>query len=233
MPFGDTTSRESRRRATRPSRVVAAIVLALLFAGASWRAAVLAQNPGQAGTSQSIFGPKRYVRASSGPTQYSDTFVLPATARAPYILNVINGDDKGKNRISSATISLNGLEIVAKNDLNQQIARLDLPVSLQSSNTLRVTVAAGNPGSYITIGVIANVGPAGTTTSLTSNLNPSPFGQTVTFTAAVTGGATPATGTVTFLDGAASLGTGTLNGAGQATLATTLLPVGSHAITAR
>ena len=56
---------------------------------------------------------------------------------------------------------------------------------------------------------------------LTSSTNPSMFGQSVTFTATVTvaapGAGTP-TGTVTFMDGATTLGTGTLNAAGVATL---------------
>ena len=57
----------------------------------------------------------------------------------------------------------------------------------------------------------------------------------MTFTATVTvrsaGAGTP-TGTVTFKDGATTLGTGTLNGAGVATFTTAALPVGHHTITA-
>src|SRR5438876_11721046 len=40
------------------------------------------------------------------------------------------------------------------------------------------------------------------------------------------------TGTVTFYDGATALGTGSLNSFGQATLSTSALAAGSHAITA-
>jgi len=78
---------------------------------------------------------------------------------------------------------------------------------------------------------VVNPLPAGsTTTALSSSLNPSTLGQSVTFTAAVTG-ATP-TGTVQFFDGANSLGPGTVNGSGIATLATSALTVGTHPITA-
>src|SRR5205807_10023896 len=60
------------------------------------------------------------------------------------------------------------------------------------------------------------------------------FGQAVTFSATVSaqapGAGTP-TGTVTFFDAGISIGTGTLTG-GKATFSTTLLTVGSHAITA-
>ena len=68
-----------------------------------------------------------------------------------------------------------------------------------------------------------------------SSANPSVFGQSVTFTATVTanapGSGTP-TGTVTFMDGSTTLGTGTLNGSGVATFSTSGLSVGSHSITA-
>jgi hypothetical protein len=74
-----------------------------------------------------------------------------------------------------------------------------------------------------------------TTTALTSNTNPSVFGQSVTFTATVTptltGGTTP-TGTVTFKDGTTTIGTGTLNASGVATFGTSTLTVGTHSITA-
>jgi hypothetical protein len=72
---------------------------------------------------------------------------------------------------------------------------------------------------------------AGTSTTLTSPANPSGFNQPVTLTATVaSAGATP-TGTVTFREGDAVLGTAALNGNGVATL-TTLLPLGHHTLTA-
>ena len=74
-----------------------------------------------------------------------------------------------------------------------------------------------------------------TAVSLQSSENPSKFGDPVTFTATVTaeppGSGTP-TGTVTFYDGATSLGTGQLDAMGQATFLTSTLSVGSHPITA-
>jgi hypothetical protein len=72
-----------------------------------------------------------------------------------------------------------------------------------------------------------------TTTVLTSSVNPSISGQQVTFTAKVTGanGGTP-TGSVNFSDGSTIIGSGTLNGSGIATFATSTLSIGSHSITA-
>ena len=74
---------------------------------------------------------------------------------------------------------------------------------------------------------------AATTTRVTSSANPSVYGQSVTLTATVTGGARTPTGTVTFLDGGTSIGTGTVNASGQATLTKSTLAVRSHTITAR
>jgi hypothetical protein len=75
---------------------------------------------------------------------------------------------------------------------------------------------------------------AGTTTFVTSNNNPSTFGQSVTFTATVQSGTgATAVGTVNFMDGAAPIGsTQTLNSFGQAGLMTSALTGGSHSITA-
>jgi len=74
--------------------------------------------------------------------------------------------------------------------------------------------------------------PTPTSTSLTSTKNPSFFGDLVTFGATVASGSTAASGTVTFKDGVVTIGTGTLNGAGQSTLPTSTLSVGSHPIIA-
>ena len=74
------------------------------------------------------------------------------------------------------------------------------------------------------------VNKASSTTNLSSNKNPSTFGQPVTFKATVS--PSDATGTVTFKDGATTLGTSTLSD-GVATLTTKTLSVGTHQITAK
>jgi hypothetical protein len=70
------------------------------------------------------------------------------------------------------------------------------------------------------------------TTKLTSSLNPSRYGQSVTFSAVVTPSTsgTP-TGSVEFLGGSSSLGTVALSG-GKAAFTTSTLTVASHTITA-
>jgi uncharacterized repeat protein (TIGR03803 family) len=69
-----------------------------------------------------------------------------------------------------------------------------------------------------------------TITALTSSPNPSASGQTVTFTATVSG--TSPSGTVNFIEGATTLGTSILDGSGVATFSTSALSAGNHSITA-
>jgi len=89
----------------------------------------------------------------------------------------------------------------------------------------------GIPSSSNTVKEVIN--PAATTTSLTSSLNPSTKGQSVTFTATVSdGSANIPTGTVTFKNGTATFGTGKLNSSGVATFATSTLRAGTDEITA-
>jgi hypothetical protein len=74
-----------------------------------------------------------------------------------------------------------------------------------------------------------------TTATVTASANPAVVGTTVTFTAtlqASSPGAGIPSGTVTFLDFTTTLGTGTLNAAGQATFTTSALALGTHAISA-
>lgn len=72
-----------------------------------------------------------------------------------------------------------------------------------------------------------------TTTTVTSSLNPSVAGQSVTFTITVVSGSGTPSGTVDLKDGATTIASGlTLNGSGVATYTTSALAVGTHPMTA-
>jgi hypothetical protein len=73
---------------------------------------------------------------------------------------------------------------------------------------------------------------ATTATALTATPNPSSQGVYVQFAASVTGNGTAPTGTVAFMEGTTTLGTGTLNGSGIATFNTNSLTMGQHTIVA-
>ncbi|MCE9611135.1 MAG: DUF6288 domain-containing protein [Chthoniobacter sp.] len=90
--------------------------------------------------------------------------------------------------------------------------------------------AAGESANSSQVSVIPAPVPT-TTTLVSSPVATGPYGSTVTFTATVTVSGGPATGTVTFKDGATVLGSGTLS-AGTATFVTSTLAVANHSITA-
>ena len=108
-----------------------------------------------------------------------------------------------------------------------------LSTSTLTGGPHNITAAYNGSTNYVTSSASVNqtVNPAATTTGVTSSLNPSTFGSNVTFTATVSSGAGTPIGTVTFKDGAASIGTGALSG-GHATLTTAALGGGNHSITA-
>jgi uncharacterized protein (TIGR03437 family) len=98
-----------------------------------------------------------------------------------------------------------------------------------ANNSGNATVLTETLSSFGFTGGVQQVKLQTTSTSLTSSPNPSLPGQPVTLTATVP--APGATGTVTFLDGTTTLGTGTVS-AGSATFQTTALAVGPHTINA-
>jgi hypothetical protein len=102
------------------------------------------------------------------------------------------------------------------------------------------TVVATFPGSADYTGaasppVTFGIAPASTAVTLTTSAGSTAFGQPVTLAAAVVandpGAGTP-TGTVTFLDGGATLGVAALDASGRATLDVDGLGLGGHSITA-
>jgi ELWxxDGT repeat protein len=89
------------------------------------------------------------------------------------------------------------------------------------------------PSAYVNFG--EPIQKDATSTTVIASANPVMAGHVVTFTATVQAsapGSGSPTGSVTFKDIITVLGTGTLNGSGQATFSTSALAVGIHAITA-
>jgi Big-like domain-containing protein len=111
-----------------------------------------------------------------------------------------------------------------------------LTIATLAPGTHPITASYGGDGNFLgsassslTQTVLA--GTISTATVLTSSLNPSAYGQQVTFSATVSP-SSGAIGTVTFKDGASVLGTSALGAVGVATLTTSSLAVGTHSITA-
>jgi hypothetical protein len=106
-------------------------------------------------------------------------------------------------------------------------------ITFSSTGAETITATYGGDDNFAgSSGTEAHQVKATTATSLTTSSNPSAFGQALTLTATVTSGSGTPTGTVTFKDGTAILGTRTLDGAGVATFTTSSLAAGSHSLTA-
>jgi hypothetical protein len=102
-----------------------------------------------------LFGPEKFIRETGAPDSSSRTFAACNTG-ATYRLFVENGA-AGKDRVSSATVSLNGVEIVRPSDLNQRVERVEKVVSLQGDNTLAVRLSS-NPGGFLTVNLFCASG---------------------------------------------------------------------------
>jgi len=111
----------------------------------------------------------------------------------------------------------------------------NIPISTLGVGTRVVKAVYGGDATFApstSTAVRQVVAKAASTTVLVSSLNPSVFGQSVTFTATVAPqfSGTP-TGRVAFKNGTSSLGAATLSG-GVASFTTTKLAAGTHSITA-
>ncbi|MFC1591461.1 LamG-like jellyroll fold domain-containing protein [Thermodesulfobacteriota bacterium] len=97
-----------------------------------------------------IFGPYDYVRGKGKPVTYTETFEA-ITGDGKIIIK--NGDENGKNRISSAEITVNGVIIAAQKNFNQKVDVLEVPVSLNENNTVSISLNS-KPGAFITLQVV-------------------------------------------------------------------------------
>jgi hypothetical protein len=99
-----------------------------------------------------LFGPQSYERTSGPPDQYSDSFDVPLAVGA--IVWIQNGDGDGGDRTSSATVSVNGVQIAGPFDFNRQVDLLAKGVILPKGTTSLTVQMDGDPGSSITVTVM-------------------------------------------------------------------------------
>ncbi|MBF0488033.1 MAG: Ig-like domain repeat protein [Nitrospirae bacterium] len=168
------------------------------------------------------YGTSTSITSSANPSTYGTPVTISAT---------VAGTDPNSTASGIVTFT-DGSATLAAISLDGS-AQASFSTSSLSVGTHPITAAYGGSSSYSssTSSALSQVVNAATSaTSVSSSLNPSTYGSSVTFTASVTGQSP--TGTVTFKDGAATLGTASLNSSGQATYSTSSLSVGTHSITA-
>jgi hypothetical protein len=169
---------------------------------------VLTANPTSGGLGTSVVLTATVTGTGAVPTgtvQFTDNGTVIGTATL---------NNAGKAVFTTTTLPLGSDSIVAKYLGNGTFAT-------STSNTVVVTITATGTATTVTMLTAAPV-----TAGVGSAVN-----LTATVSAGIPGGATPA-GTLTFLLNGVSIGTGTLNASGIATLTTTALPVGTDGITA-
>jgi len=164
--------------------------------------------------------------ASPNPASYGQAVTLTAT-----VVPSISGD-----LASGAVTFFDGSTSLGTANLSNNVAHISVTSFALGSHSITASYAgdrnfAGSTSAALT----QSVTQSGSSTAVSSNANPSSYGQAVTFTATVAPAysGTP-TGTVSFFDGSTSLGNATLS-SGVATFSTsaTALIAGSHSISAK
>jgi hypothetical protein len=177
------------------------------------------------------------VSGASG-THFAVSAPTAVTAGAPFTFTV-----SAKDQFNNTATSYFGTVHFTSSDA-QAVLPADFTFTVANSGSATFTATLKTAGNQTitatdtvtssitgTSNAIAVGQKASSTITLASSQNPSSFGQSVTFTATVSGSGTP-TGTVTFKDGATVLATVTLNAGAQATFTTASLALGTHALTA-
>jgi len=167
------------------------------------------------------------------------TQFAPAVTTSPSSLTITPGQTASFTAAASGTppptiqwqLSTDG-GVTFSNIAGATSTTITFTASLTQNGNLYQAVFTNSAGSATSSAAQLTVLNPAATTALVSSANPSIFGEAVTFTATVSSPGGSPTGTVTFLDGATSLGTGTLSASSMASLTTASLAVGQHSITA-
>ena len=172
------------------------------------------------------------------------TFAIAQATAAVVLTSSLNPSAYGQSVTFTATVSssagtptgsvtfYDGSTSLGTGALSSGTAALAISSLSAATHTITATYGGGGNFQSGTSPALSQVvNRANTITTLTSSLNPSTYGRSVTLTATVRSSAGTPTGSVTFYDGATALGTGTLSN-GTAALAISGLSAATHTITA-
>jgi len=214
---------------TLPTNEVAQLSLSNLLVGSHAITAKYSGDSNFLGSTSSVLtqtvnlaGTTTTVASSLNPTVYGQVVMLTAAVQSP----------SGMSATGTVTF-LDGTTALGTVALSNNSAQLAVALSTGSHSVTASYNGNANLAGSLSSALVETVNQAATATSISSNLNPSSYGQAVTFAASVqtaTGGS--ATGTVTFFDGSAQIGSASLS-TNAVQLTTTALGTGSHSITAR
>jgi large repetitive protein len=128
---------------------------------------------------------------------------------------------------------MDGTTVLGTAALNAQgIASFTVPSFSTGTHSITAVYLGDNNNLGTTPALTLTVQQATTGVVLSTSGSPSTAGLPITLSATVTGNGSAPTGSVTFYDGAAAVGTSPINAAGLGTLSLSSLTVGSHSLTA-
>lgn len=177
---------------------------------------------------------------STGINRCNYTFTVPSGAAAGFTVSITSSN------AAAQSVAIWGASLEKAATMGPYIQTVGQPATGQGAlatfstaslldGSHSITAYYGGDSNFIAstsqpVALTVSKGTAAIT--LTQDSTATAFGGEVTFTATVSGPDTMPTGTVTFMDGSTSIGTGTLSASGVATFQTTTLAGGSHTITA-
>jgi subtilase family serine protease len=133
---------------------------------------------------------------------------------------------------AGSVLFYNGATLLATKTLSSGIATYSTTTLPVGTDSIKAVYSGNTTYAASTSPAVSQVvKKSATTTALVASVNPSSFGQPVTFTATVSAASGVPDGTITFQKNGTTLATGTLS-AGKATLVTAALAPGTHTITA-
>ncbi|HEY8166688.1 MAG TPA: hypothetical protein VIF83_14140 [Gemmatimonadaceae bacterium] len=92
-----------------------------------------------------------FLRSKGAPAEQQASFEIADATRARQMI-IVNGPE-GADRVSSATITVNGQPVVGPSSFNQNTGILRLAVTLLPKNDIAVTLD-GKPGASVSILVV-------------------------------------------------------------------------------
>ncbi len=157
-------------RSQRPKGLGASLLVSLV----GW-SLLLSVSPA-VGQTDVLFGPDTFVRGKGKPTTETRSFNLNGF-RPPFTLHLRSGGEDGSNRVSSASVWLNGQLLFDPSAFSQQVSGYDVPVDLTDPSTLQVSLAS-KPGSQLTAWIegvpntppVADAGPDQTSDVLVADV---------------------------------------------------------------
>lgn len=162
--------------------------------------------------------------ARASPTSILTSSVNPA---APGVS--VTFTDTLSSTVTGTVTFKNGGTVLGTANVSGSIATFSTSNLPLGSNSITAAYNGDGNNNSSTASLTETIAKNNPTVTVTSSPSPSSYGQTVTITGSVPAGAT---GTMTFTNGAAAIGSGTVNASGNVVVTSSTLPIGTDTITA-